>query len=526
MRKVYCLAVILSFLIASFGMSCTYLKVSKYKEADTYEGALYYLPKSEFHVTVSNVLQQCPYIIKMKKEEWRLYLKVKTKIAVTSQSVADLSNTYLIEYRELESMTKKFDFDLQYHPNGMIKSINTSADDQTAEIAIALAKVAATVALVQGVGPAGLLAIPTLLPQETKTRGNVETISVCSKKVQIALENIDSQKKNVAVKLTEIKRKINEIKLLRKSIEEATENAPSIKDLERSLKELTQLHAELEGLNQEYNDSLDILTVEKTFKFATTDQIVLSPKEESLEKWFRDDMSQILIGQRYLTDAAKILSVSFEIPELRENMEINVNYSIKDGKPYQFKRPTMPVNGIVYRQAVLVDAQITRKDSDENVETLWKDRINLVDAGPIAVLPFVNKAFQENHFSATFSESGMLNSVKYSSNAPAEEASAALGEIAEEYSKYKIQRAQIKEAEKKADNQETVDSLNNQIELIKKQKELSDLTKVEDKELSDLKYNLELQKLLKEIDTMDIERARLELERLTIEKEIIELMDN
>lgn len=512
LRAFIILVLCLSFM--SMLGACTKLEVKKYiateySADEPPEGAIYYLPKTEISVTVSHVLKKCPYVVQIKKDEFELHFEVDTKASIAVKPIADIESAYLISYRELESISKEFTFDLQYHPNGMIKSVNTTSDDKSADMALSLAKAAGTVALIHGLGPAGLIAAIPMVSGDAAHKSSPPIFSVpiflCVPNVKSALNNKDEKLAAVKNATKKLKAKIKEIQGLRKSIAEATENAAQLADLKLALAQLSKIQAEFEQASNEYDDLMKLLTIKQTYKFSSTQTESLVPekgvaiKDQLLPKWVGGSSD-------VLNAAIEQLTLKFTIPSLPASTNISKG------------------DGIVYRQGALVDIKLCRSDSCDKNKYVATERLFLSDAGPMAVLPFVNEVFQENQFSATFLENGMLQSVKYSSNSQGEVATKSVENIASEYAKYKTQHAQLKQADIQAVYDKNLTDLDQQISLLEKQKELQELTKEENTVLMQLQQEIELRKLLSEIDVMDTEEAQRELDRLIIQQQINDLL--
>src|SRR6185437_4436063 len=101
----------------------------------------YSLPFVQFDFVAARTLGGCD-------EQGRL--KIDYAVTATGNNQSDSSQTYLIDYRSLSSMTKISGLKVSFFPNGMLQSINASAEDRTGQIIVntvtALGTIAATIA--------------------------------------------------------------------------------------------------------------------------------------------------------------------------------------------------------------------------------------------------------------------------------------------------------------------------------------------------------------------------------------------
>jgi len=92
-------------------------------------GIPYYLPFTQFELTVSRTLKQCL------DAGGTIQLTYDTKVAVVSTSAQpDPGQEYLIDLTSLSSFWKTSDLKTNLFPGGMLQQINASASDQTAQI--------------------------------------------------------------------------------------------------------------------------------------------------------------------------------------------------------------------------------------------------------------------------------------------------------------------------------------------------------------------------------------------------------
>ena len=218
--------------------------------------------------------------------------------------------------------------------------------------------------------------------------------------------------------------------------------------------------------------------------------------------------------------------------------------------------------GLVYRQSLPAKLSILlASDPDSELVTA---AVNIPDASPYGILPFENKKFQNNNFTAIFAESGLLTQFKTDSNATFEAQSALASELAATRLAYKQKQAELDKieedaaiaaqekavsdaevalAKEKADiaaqiaeadaalarqRDQEVSALSHQLAMLEAQKKLDSFgyQPQKDQELEDLERLLKLKMLLTEIDGLSTKEAQSGLQRVIAENEIEKILED
>jgi len=144
------------------------LAVTKVEPEKVNDGPVYHLPKVRYDITVSYTLKSC---------------NPTPQFDVTAKAaevyIPDPVHWYQVDYESLRSGTKTTNLEIDLYPNGTLKTINASAEDKTAKIAVAIGKAMAQLAL-PGIGPSGLLETeckPAVTAAITKVMETTKTIT-------------------------------------------------------------------------------------------------------------------------------------------------------------------------------------------------------------------------------------------------------------------------------------------------------------------------------------------------------------
>ena len=117
---------VLLVVICLFLQGCSNIKVGKYNpDLKPPEGIVYFLPASEFDITLKWELKACPNDAANPDFEVKLTADVATAI------VRDTSHTYVVSYDDLSKMSKTGKLELELSENGTLQSINVAAEDHS-----------------------------------------------------------------------------------------------------------------------------------------------------------------------------------------------------------------------------------------------------------------------------------------------------------------------------------------------------------------------------------------------------------
>ncbi|MFO6448130.1 hypothetical protein ACLBKU_13420 [Erythrobacter sp. NE805] len=143
-------------------------------------GTPYALPMLQYEVEATRILSACPQPIAIAGHPkdgqfWTGQLAVE--LGATAKPTQIAGERYLIDHSKLDSFLKTTSFAIEYQPGTeILKGINVSIADQSGEVAGTLLKAGLTVAAVAA-GPAGLAAIPAVLPVGDKKRSEFSVLA-------------------------------------------------------------------------------------------------------------------------------------------------------------------------------------------------------------------------------------------------------------------------------------------------------------------------------------------------------------
>ena len=134
---------------------------------DAMLGVPYALPMLQYNITLTRTLSSCP-----DDRDWdfadRTFVVRAGSLAITTKADAKGSygpgERYTVDYRALEAPFKTSDFSFVTNPNGTLKSIGVSAEDQTGEVLKSVVASALTIASLTTGNPAALGATVAALP--------------------------------------------------------------------------------------------------------------------------------------------------------------------------------------------------------------------------------------------------------------------------------------------------------------------------------------------------------------------------
>lgn len=552
-RRFYVVIMMVAVFIVS-GCS-TSLKVTKYSASNKpVDGVIYYLPQSEFSIDAKYVVTGCPVdFVKTSNDPTGVPgFKVKVTADLTQKSRSNLKDAYVIDYTTLQAATKDHDFEVTLYENGMLKSINSTSKDKTGEMVLSVAGAAAKLALVNTTGPAGLLAL-TKEEETIQGEGEEEKIPLvaCSQKVDAALKNLKQASKDEKSKLEAAN--LEKEKVIKKKEEIISAggdlvNDDALKGMLAKLEQAFELYLEKKKAREELEK---ILMVTKKHSTVGTSGETFIVSKENISEWLMDE-------DDFSKKFKKLNGIASDSPEVSEKIK---NYyddqvsSIIDSLQLKFSVETADkvsdgggnsteYEGVVYRQTATAVVKVCLESECKDGKYLQSKDIQIPDAGPLAVLPFKNEEFQENTFAADFSEAGSLTRLKVTSNSTAAAQAKLFGDLADLRMDYKTKQAVLNKAEKdaaqeeadallakeeselKKQREEELGALEHQIALLKSNQELSKLTaspKTDD-ELEALQRALTLQKIKSDIALMQSGDAKAELERITSEMAIEDLL--
>lgn len=421
-----------------------------------------------------------------------LFLDVSMKAQAIPFIIPDEDHVYSIQYSGMQELLKGTNFSVENFPNGTLKSINITLDDQTGSIVQSsisgLAKLAAS--------SAGF-PIPTGNFHSGELKPNLTRYSIWIKKIQNekALCNASTLlkvaqrdaltadvqgKAKIALELSELIAQLekdveSEIKLKdqnQKDLDSMSADDPkrtalstTIENIKATIKSKqtnidTQKKSQVAAIESSNKAStqLDVLRKKLTVTSVTTfhpsyaeNHVPLLGAEESLSAWLDREKVQefCLMDDNICNDNWPGDTAS----KLNADAAIYPSFT----KLHNIKAPTN--NSIVYRQPIKSSLIICKENAcldsvnhliAEPQNILLSSSVDIPQFGVLASLPLKNTSFQNNSLSASFTESGALTKLTYTTNAVASKATETLSSSAETFMKFK--EAKSKEGKAKLDN--------------------------------------------------------------------------
>lgn len=97
------------------------------------QGASYHLPELHYDIEVKRTLTQCPILPDRHNPQAVGQIEFQTRATATPRTVA--GQEVVIDFEALSAFTKITNFDLERYPSGILKSVNATVDDRTADVA-------------------------------------------------------------------------------------------------------------------------------------------------------------------------------------------------------------------------------------------------------------------------------------------------------------------------------------------------------------------------------------------------------
>ena len=155
MKKALILVCAASALTACTSLQTKYESDSSRRD-DGLKGMSYSLPRTDYQVAVTWMLSECPNIDldlgEVKKTTIAVHRRLLSATATATPQVT-AGERFIVDYEKLQSWVKTTSFSIETHPNGVLKSINAAADDQSGEILQAAVETAITLLPLAGAAP-------------------------------------------------------------------------------------------------------------------------------------------------------------------------------------------------------------------------------------------------------------------------------------------------------------------------------------------------------------------------------------
>ena len=439
------LNLLMPFLLLSLS-ACTSLNVHKLtgesKDSER-EGISYFLPVKQLRVDLAFTLTRC------ETKAAKPVLSYVASAKVQEVQLPDLSERYVISYRDLSAMTKTTDLTIATSEQGLLVSVNAKVTDQTGPVLASIAS--AGFSFARGAGlKAATLPLATSGLKEEKTDSppppcdkfliKLKAFESATEALKKAIE-ADQRRDKVATDRT--KAAVG-YKLAQAKLSEATKakDPAAIEDAKKDL-------AEKKAKFDEAQDEFQKLAAPAT-RLATENldeaRAAITLTRSAFWTPFIDEKSTILqvselavVDMGFDTEHAKKLSS--QIAANLELLPVGKDVSLKDAAHH-------PKAGIVYRQPAHLMLKITSitTDSDSKPKQVSEAK-GLVPAddniyaavhafpqfGAKASLPLSNGLFEDNGLIVTFGESGQPKTVTFNSKSSAERGALAAKDLGTDY---------------------------------------------------------------------------------------------
>lgn len=488
------LFIVLIFVVSLAPACSTTLTVSRFSGGSPAEGIVYFLPCAQFDITLTRELIKCDPVRRtviisetLSDEESKersgrkarvngleygaVNVLVNTLATVTPRYIADPKHSYVIKYHTLNSPLKKTDIQVDLYGNGTLKTVNATIEDRSKEVITQVVKGITSIAMVTL--PPARLVFPKLL--EIRSGVEVTPLSLCTERISTALQRVER-----------LRQEIRKVEAMVAESKDTTVRKESEGELQRLQREMSDARKPLTHV-QHYTLTLAFSYEKPTF---TVDRLALEPP--TALRWFEQSAVKELSGKLTRGGLEKIIktekdrfkqwgleqgklkildpeSPSFYAefplkgkidPSGRYPVALDVfanglvehrgpNHQSTTGELKEGDRRETPFpQGLVYRQPVEGDLMMCHEQSclsetgkpQVPPETrLFSKSFLIPQAGILGNLPLHNGMFDRNTIMATFSEFGTLISLKYTTEAEAEKASASFAETVEALTKIRLE---------------------------------------------------------------------------------------
>lgn len=425
------------------------------------------------------------------RADLQLKLNTAMKAQLSQTALLDPDHIYSIHYNGLSHGIKNTNFSVETYPNGTLKSINVTLKDQTGELVESVIQGGVKISAAASGIPLGLKVqkgvSTSVVPYADWLKNQQKSTSLCSAKTRLRLAqrnllkttNDSLAKKNID-KLNEI---TQQKEIISKLDDELTEKKKKLESLDESDPEHTSLTENIQkhiALIETAKASLD--SQEKSLEQIEKDS---SKAAEDLDKIRKSLTNTVAIdfipepakwakrtnGEKIITDAPQISSEIYGADialrawldtDLVSNFceeslcsnglpkgaveslyaEVTLHPSLKNVGSF-----LQPADGsVIYRQPVRSPLWICKekpcfdpvnKTMVEPEHILLSSFVDVPQLGVLASLPLFNWPFQNNNLVASFSETGALTKLSYTTNATAVSAAETFAQSADTYLDYR-----------------------------------------------------------------------------------------
>ncbi len=448
-------------------------------------GVEYGLPMLQFKLQVDHTLIQC-----VDEIDGVPVVAIRFRTKVNAEPHYVLGESFVLDYRALAGWSKTSSMTLETYDNGVIKSFNASAEDQTGAIIGDIVKSSISLlSLIQGVPSAGDAALAG--HGEARYQCSQTTIAILR-----MLEELEADLKAKTEALVETNAKVAHLERLA-GIGALTEEGKA--EL-RKAQEMTQAYSKkVAASDRRIGEILEALTVSEQIvwpKHAQDDSAVLVASDRTLNRIMTGMLAinRGIHNGNGMGEGGPTASGSITRGELELALEFSITLSASTGVAVQSicetktsgcdmeKVNSSELSGLYYRNPVPAQLIVChhRDPAFCNASTASQSLLNTSvlapQLGPLRVLPMTNGAFQNNALSVAFRENGSLSKFTYDEKAARGKAlSGALASGLDEIVAYRDAREAHKKNEKEAKRQAELNELDVEIARLERQKTIEDL---------------------------------------------------
>lgn len=472
-------------------------------------GAVYSLPILQFKLAVTRTLSSCGGKEDSPNIQFRFDVKAEPHYIA--------GDRFVLDYQALSSWSKTGSVEMQTYDNGVLKSINGSAIDESAAIIGDVVSTGFNIArLVSG--------IPVVSTGGQKGQPPPESLKylTCSEKAQAALKAVDE--------LTSIRKTKN------RALADSTDELAALGRL-AELRALTDADKvklkKLQSLVKEHSDAIESLNIAADAalaKISTTEEVIWP---ESANEFGRKQLSPNQQSTTKLNSLFELSASGAEPDEVAASQELSITLSplavvksegcATDTECKQRENYLEASNGVYFRSPVPAMLYVCGVSSPDSCKpggataVILSSQVMAPQLGILRQLPLNNGIFQNNALSASFREDGSLSSIKYEEKSARGKAltgairagGSAYGDYREDSRSYRAKLEADALQRKKDQRQATLDKLDFEKALAEKQKAVELAKKPGDPTL--LQNSAEVTRIESEIAVIN---ARKQLEEL------------
>jgi hypothetical protein len=401
-------------------------------------------------------------------------LKVAVRATATPHFLPDLSRAYVIDYRLARDAFKKTVYSVTKYPNGTLKSVNVTLEDQSGQAIVSTLKGLTNLAAMAGGFPlpavaaaegAGDLRGPRSFSdwQADRRRANKPSLDLCKAPALLRLDRAKNLEAGVE-RLAEAIRTADKAVLAATALVEEVE--VELAAAKARLEKLPPGHADIPALNvtigtlaakvvtlgggvagakrdrKAQDDALKLaeadllkvksqLTLRSPIHFAVdrnAQEAEILGRKEAAEEWLDRDVVTRHCNTNVLRCDNETLDAAGNRILLPTALRTYAAAYLSKPSAGQLPSEAEPAEGIVYREPASGLLMVCREDKclDANLKisadpgkVVFSAAMAFPQLGVIAALPLKNGAFQDNTLVASFSETGSLTELDYDSNARA-----------------------------------------------------------------------------------------------------------